>query len=322
MKQLLSLLVFLAAFAKASLAFELELPLDCSIGKTCWVQQYVDHDSGSNAADFACGSASYDGHDGTDIRVRDTSVAMAVRASAAGTVKALRDGVEDRLIRSDADHAAVKSIACGNGVVVAHGGAYETQYCHLKKGTIAVKVGDAVAAGTRLGDVGYSGAAAFPHVHVTVRKDGTVVDPFSANTMGDCKAADASLWSAKAQAELAYENGSLIQTGWHDGPLELSALEAGTVKIADPEAVWPALVAYAWAINLRQGDVVKIAITGPEGFATENETVLDHSKAQYFLFTGKKLKAARWPAGNYAATVTVMRGEATVLRQEMRAAVK
>ncbi len=320
MKQLLSFFVFLTALTKAALAFELELPLDCSIGKTCWVQQYADHDPSANAVDFACGSASYDGHDGTDIRVRDTSVVMAVRASAAGTVRALRDGVDDRLMLPD--HPAINGMACGNGVIIAHGDGYETQYCHLRKGSLAVKTGDTVAAGTRLGDVGYSGAAGFPHVHITVRKHGAVIDPFSATALDDCKASDTSLWSAKAQAQLVYENGSVIRMGWQDGPVALAALELGNVSDGAPEADWPALVAYAWAINLRQGDVVKLDVTGPDGFAAESAATLDHNKAQYFLFAGKKLKTARWPAGQYEAIVSVMRGEATVLHRDMTATVK
>ena len=46
------------------------------------------------------------------------------------------------------------------------------------------KPGDPVTAGQRLGGVGYSGMAAFPHVHLSVRRNGVAVDPFRPSTGG------------------------------------------------------------------------------------------------------------------------------------------
>src|SRR5882672_4030756 len=55
--------------APAAYAIELGLPLDCEIGPTCLVQNYVDHDQSGGASDYQCGALTYDGHDGTDFRV-------------------------------------------------------------------------------------------------------------------------------------------------------------------------------------------------------------------------------------------------------------
>ena len=99
-------------------------------------------------------------------------------ASAAGRVKAARDGVEDRLVRDEAGRAAVKGRECGNGVVIDHGEGWETQYCHMRKGSVTAKPGDAVEAGAKLGEVGASGEAGFAHVHLTVRQNGRPLDPF------------------------------------------------------------------------------------------------------------------------------------------------
>jgi hypothetical protein len=41
----------------------------CELGKICFVQNYVDVDPGPAALDFTCGSATYDGHKGIDIRL-------------------------------------------------------------------------------------------------------------------------------------------------------------------------------------------------------------------------------------------------------------
>jgi secretion/DNA translocation related TadE-like protein len=62
----------------------------------------------------------------------------------------------------------------GNLVVVDHGGA-ESYYAHLA--SIAVRPGDIVAAGQRLGAVGATGNATGPHLHFEVRIGGVPHDP-------------------------------------------------------------------------------------------------------------------------------------------------
>jgi D-3-phosphoglycerate dehydrogenase len=43
---------------------------------------------------------------------------------------------------------------CGNGVVIAHEDGWETQYCHMRRGSVAVQPGERVARGQTLGLVG------------------------------------------------------------------------------------------------------------------------------------------------------------------------
>ena len=50
--------------------------------------------------------------------------------------------------------------------------------------------GDYVSFATRLGQVGLSGRTQFPHVHLTVRKDGNPIDPFDPDGKITCDAAD------------------------------------------------------------------------------------------------------------------------------------
>jgi len=63
----------------------------------------------------------------------------------------------------------------GNLVVVAHADGVRTMYAHLS--TIAVKVGQRVETGSRLGTVGATGDATGPHLHFEVRLRGAAVDP-------------------------------------------------------------------------------------------------------------------------------------------------
>ena len=153
--------------------FSLISPINCDLNGPCYIQQYVDHDASQNASDFTCSGLSYDGHKGTDFALATYDMiaqGVNVLASATGTVAGLRDGMED--VQFTAETAlGIDGRECGNGVVLRHENGWETQYCHLRKGSIAVTEGQEVTAGEVLGQVGMSGRAAFPHVHLSVQMD-------------------------------------------------------------------------------------------------------------------------------------------------------
>ena len=135
--------------AEAAEPLQLQLPVRCEIGRDCFVQQYVDVDPGEGFKDYTCGQQSYDGHKGTDIRLRstaDVALNVAVLAAADGVVKGGRDGMADQLVNSKPVPENVKDRECGNGVLIDHPGGWQTQYCHMKRGSVRVKKGDVVRA--------------------------------------------------------------------------------------------------------------------------------------------------------------------------------
>ncbi len=72
---------------------------------------------------------------------------------------------------TDAAGVAAKKTAAGlkpNRVWVRHADGSVADYVHLKRGGCAVKVGDAVRQGQRLGVTGMSGITAGEHLHVQV----------------------------------------------------------------------------------------------------------------------------------------------------------
>jgi murein DD-endopeptidase MepM/ murein hydrolase activator NlpD len=312
----------LAAGSTPLAALELVVPVDCELGESCFIQQYMDHDPSPEARDYACGSAAYDGHDGTDFRLRsvaEVEQGVAVLAAAAGTVAAGRDGMPDRLAKTPEDRRAVEDTECGNGVLIDHGDGWETQYCHLKQGSLAIDAGEAVEAGQKIGEIGYSGAAAFPHLHLTVRLDGEPVDPF-VGPEGEpeaCGDGAEPLWTAAALGDLEYRPSQVLDMGLADGPVELEDVEAGTVVDAEPDRASPAIVAWGWAINLRAGDEVAVTLTGPEGELARNAITLDRNKAQHMLFAGRKRPDAGWPAGRYTAAFSVLRDGESVVGNEL-----
>jgi hypothetical protein len=301
------------------------LPIACPAGMTCPVQNYFDRDGGPGVLDFACGGMTYDGHDGTDFRLPTVAAMEAgvpVVAAAPGTVLRLRDGIPNH---DGSDAAVAAAVAqereCGNGLVVDHGGGFEAQYCHLSPGLL-VKEGDTVAAGTPLGTVGMTGAAAFPHVHFEVRHDGTSLDPFRPDGAAACGLANTpattdALWAPDAASTLAYESPRLLNAGFAAGPVTMEAIDAD-IAARPPAADAPALVFFARAIGLKAGDVQRLSLLAPDGSVVAEQTAdpLDRDKAQWMLFTGRKRPGAGWPAGTYRGRYTVERAGATVLDAE------
>lgn len=55
-----------------------------------------------------------------------------------------------------------------NKILIDHGGGEYSFYCHLKKSSSKVKVGDKVKKGQMIGRVGNSGASGMPHLHFTM----------------------------------------------------------------------------------------------------------------------------------------------------------
>lgn len=287
------------ALAYPAGAIELEWPVDCVLGETCHIQQYADHDAGPGAVDFTCGPLSYDGHDGTDIAlISRTAMAdgVGVLAAAPGVVKGVRDGVADFV-------PFVEGRECGNGVLIVHADGWETQYCHMRQGSVAVKAGDSVAAGAKLGLVGQSGMADFPHMHLSVRRNGAKIDPFQPDG-GTCTLSPGPTLWAKS---VPYEAGGFLDAGFSTAVPSFDDIRAGLPTDALP-ANAPGLVLWAYVFGARAGDEMTFAIMGPQGSVLQESAVLDKGQAQMFRAMGKRLTAESWPAGSYSGTVTLMRG--------------
>src|SRR5258708_38662586 len=129
------------SMARPEPSLTLEVPLACRFGETCFIQQYFDHDPGPGGKDYRCGPMVYDGHDGVDLRVPTMAQqqrGVEVLAAASGVVRGMRDGMNDVSVRV-AGEDSVKGRECGNGVAIIHAGGWETQYCHMAKGSRRVK---------------------------------------------------------------------------------------------------------------------------------------------------------------------------------------
>lgn len=297
-------------------AVELGPPAACELGRDCFVQQFADMDPGAGVQDPFCGGAAYDGHNAIDLRVlsmADVARGVPVLAMAEGTVLRLRDGMPDRMVVGEADRAAVADRQCGNGVVIAHADGFETQYCHLRQGSIAVAEGDAVGRGDPVGEIGASGMAQFPHVHVVVRRNGVELDPMTGRAVGegcDAGAAAATLFSSGVAEAMGRGDSVLMAAGLAGGAVDHARL---SVEGPPPAATArsEAIVAWGWAINLRQGDRFRFRITAPGGerLIDDVSDAADRHKASFSAFAGRR----RPPApGTYQVEVAILRGDSVV----------
>jgi hypothetical protein len=287
-------------------------PLRCSPGKDCWVQNYVDHDPGLDAVDFTCGHLTYDGHDGTDIRLPDYAAmrrGVPVLAAADGTVLRVRDGMADVNVKQ-IGRAALHGKDAGNAVVIDDGGGWQTAYAHLRKGSIMVKPGQHVVAGQQLGLVGLSGNTEFPHVHFGVQYQGKVIDPYTgAEDDPACGKAPHPMWNQAIARDVAYEPSGVLSAGFTGRRVSAADVLAGgdLVPAFDRDAAL--MIFFVSAFGVRQGDIQDIRLVGPDGTVVAKAAPKAKSDlAVAFLLIGRKLPGSGWQSGSY-------RGEYELIRQ-------
>lgn len=315
-----ALLLSLVTAPAVASDFTLQWPVDCRLGETCHIQQYVDHQPGPGTQDYTCQGLSYSGHKGTDIALpflSDMQAGVAVRAAAPGVVQGVRNTMPDAY--STPENAALsEGRECGNGVVLRHENGWETQYCHLKQGSVQVQKGQQVEAGTPLGQVGLSGKTQFPHLHVSLRLNGKVVDPFAPQGAQHCdSSADAQAPAHTLWAEpLPYQAGGFLGAGFSSYVPEFQTIKAGKAATERLTTKSSALVFWAYAFGGQKGDRVRLSISGPQGVFSVHEITLERNQAQFFRASGKRLRREAWDYGRYTALAVLLRGDTEIDRIE------
>ncbi|MGO1117158.1 M23 family metallopeptidase [Rhodovibrionaceae bacterium A322] len=289
----------------------LELPVVCDMGRDCLIQQYVDTRDGEGATDYTCGPLSYNGHKGTDIRVRDIPAMEAgvpVVAAAAGIVKGVRDSEPDMRV-SDRGLGQVKGKEAGNGVVIDHGDGWVTQYSHLQRRSVKVKVGDKVEVGQELGWIGMSGKADFPHLHFSVRYNKTTLDPFTGFKVGtDCREEGRPFWSEAALEALQYQAGGDLSAGFADEKITVTQAIDGHYARFRLKEDSPALVFWAVSWGLQGKDREIGRLYGPNGkVIAKLDKSIPKNKARWMRTFGRKKPAQGWPKGTYRVTYRIER---------------
>ena len=307
-------------------AIELSIPIDCNLGEDCFIMQYVDRDPDPNEEiDFGCGRQTYDTHKGTDFSLPDETAVdegVAVVASAAGTVLRVRDGVPD--IRADdtqVQAVEAQGIECGNGMVIDHGDGWETQYCHLRNGSVVVEPGTEVEQGDVLGMVGLSGKTQFPHVHMTVRYEGEVIDPFVGVTAEPgCNIDRRPLWDRP----LEYTPTGLIRAGFSTEQPNFDRLWEGDFSETEFDRDLPALIFWTFSYGVLEGDVQQFRLYDPEGKEFVNQaSEIEESNRTWMSFVGKRNTSERpITPGTWRGEYELKRGDEVIFSVEREISIR
>ena len=292
----------------------LALPVKCEIGPECFVQNYVDTDPGPGIQDHLCGPLAYDGHKGVDIRTKtygEMRLGVPVVAAAPGVVKALRDAMPDISFR-DRPEEEIKGREAGNGVVIDHGNGWETQYSHLRRGSVAVIKGQKVETGQTIGMIGLSGRTEFPHLDFTVRLNGEHLDPFTGLPIGaGCGESAGSLWDEPTRQALAYRAGGLLVAGFADREIKVVETVDGSLDDLVIGRDTPLLLFYATSWGLLGQDRETMRLLAPDGSVVSESTgELPKSKARWVRYIGRKKRGELWPAGLYRGEYRIERDTA------------
>ncbi|MSO75678.1 MAG: M23 family metallopeptidase [Alphaproteobacteria bacterium] len=280
-------------------------------GETCWLVNHVDHEPGSGARDYGCGGRVYDGHKGTDIGLRNRAVmdrGVAVLAAAPGRVVSVRDGVVDR-VHADAHKPDVAGKECGNGVLVQHGNGWVSQYCHLRRGSVMVRRGEAVTAGQRLGLIGMSGQAAFPHVHFEIRQHDRAVDPFTGpDPEAGCGLGAAHLWAVAALPLVAYSPVDIYAMGFAAERPDADAVRAGQLDLRVLSKESPYLYVWGDLFGVRAGDRLRLVLLDPDsGVVLDHRVSLQRDQIRYLHYAARRRTDTSWRTGHYNAFVELER---------------
>ncbi len=302
----------------------LELPIRCTLGQDCFIQNYFDHDPSAGYYDYTCGTLTYDGHHGTDFRLRDLAAMrkkVAVVAAAPGTVIGVRDGEPDLNVKLR-DKNSLKGKEGGNGVRIDHGDGWTTQYSHLLLGSIVVRKGQRVKAGDILGMVGLSGNTEFPHVDLSVSKDGKPVDPFSLEPTV-CGKPSRTLWSSVALAALRYQPTGVLISGFAATPPLKDIAEAGGYDAQTIPGDAESIAFWTELFGMHKDDRLTLELYGPDKQRISNsQTLLPGDKAVWFAYSGKRLKAGLWPVGRYSALLRLERAGKVVVEERRETEVR
>lgn len=230
----------------------------------------------------------------------------------------------DQLVTTEGDREAIAGKDCGNGLVIDHGNGTEVQYCHLRRGSISPKAGDTLRRGEPIGMIAASGLAQFPHVHITVRVSGQVVDPGTGRKLQDgCGKGSATatpLFSENIANTLGAGETAIMAIGLTGDVIDHGMLSvSGSPGDADTRSF--NTVGWAWFINVRQGDRVRVTLRGPDGevIAEQTSGPMERHKADYSAYSGKRGSPE---PGVYRMIASVLRNERVVMERAMQLQVR
>lgn len=301
----LFILAFFIALPQAK-ATEFFFPVACQIMGNCWITNHVDLDDRiGRVSDYMCSDKATDNN-------KSTHISLAGRAYITKTlpVLAAADGKVVEAINGypDSSRPLQGESFCGNRVLIKHSDGWETSYCHMKMDSITVNQGDTVKAGQTIGLIGMSGQADWPRLSFALIRNGMVFDPFSGRTsIEGCSKDVQPLWAGDLNPP--YEPASVSNAGFIVGDITNTAILNGTAQnVTAMKKEVPRMSLWALMMNLRKDDIIKLAITTPDGRTLSEITETVNQDSLYYpIYLSKRRGGFLWDAGEYKGVVTITR---------------
>ena len=293
--------------------FSLGWPLECAVFEDCFIKNYPDLRAGTNMAipmDYKCGKRSRPGLEGTEIVFKDHSTTrnQPVLAMAPGRVMFVVDDLPDSRRYGERSRKA-----CGNYVVVRHSSTHTTRYCHLREGTVPVKVGEKIPAGAQLGQIGSSGATEHPKLKVILEQNNKPADPFTGRDLSspsECFAAtDKQFWAR----EIPYPAAGVMASSFTLGSPTATDIAFNASTLTELPADVSILSAWVRVLGVKKGDRETITIKTPEGKTWHEAKRYHPISANFWTAMASVEPSGPLAPGVWQAVYTLKRGGEEVL---------
>lgn len=259
-------------------------PVECEINKECYIHKNPKSE-GFKRVVFALPSFKA-------MEIKDYKVF----ATNSGTITRVIKNVDDN---EDNKPNPDQEDRCGNGIMIEHAGGWVTQYCHLKRRSIDLKVGDKVTAGMQIGLVGASGIASEPQVEVTFMQNGEIVDPFAAN-----------LWNPPIE----YKKVGLIDFGLYTNDVPYDVAVNAAPKITEFHLDDNGMIAWVRLYGVKAGDLQKFTFYQPDGKVYKEPITAKISKAsrEWYSYGGFPIHnvLSFGDTGKWRVTYEIKQGDA------------
>ncbi len=260
-------------------------PINCILGQTCYVRQYVNvGQEAGDAYDYKGGFLTSAQQNGTDFALQtyhQMNKGVAVLAPAAGTVIAIRENLFDQhnnenkksFRQKDPYKRINQKDYCGNYVAIDHGHGWTTQLCHLRQHSIRVAPGQSIHKGQLLGLVGSSGKTDGPYLHFQLRYNNAVVDPFQSQ-----------LW----EPAIPYHATGIIDHGISPKVLDLKSVQQKASHYTKLTPLNPSMVAWVRLYGVHKGDVQRFIFIQPDGLIYGKPIInnIDKDYKEWFSYGG------------------------------------
>ena len=160
-----------------------------------------------------------------------------------------------------------------------------------------------------LGSIGLSGKTEFPHLHLSVRYQDTVVDPFvGPGAEVGCGVKGKPLWEPELMADLVYRPSGVLSSGFTDQVPTKNQVVSGEHRHKFLGRNASNLVFWVMIYGVQPGDEESLRIIMPDGHVLVQKTGQPAKKhnIRWFTYSGKRAQGP-WMPGEYRGEYKLVR---------------